>query len=162
MVKTKLSLDNFSSGKLFGDFSRFYIMLLLFEGPKHGYEIISKMEDRLGQKSSPSLVYPFLKELEQSNIVLSRKESEGRRLRKEYSLTKDGEALCARLFSQFTAVVSSAIEPSMSVCSHCGCRVFKHAHYEIIGGRNLAFCCEYCAASYRKVTSGKRRRKHGD
>ncbi|HKW04581.1 MAG TPA: PadR family transcriptional regulator [Nitrososphaerales archaeon] len=162
MVKSRLSLDSISSEKLLGDFSRFYIMLLLFEGPKHGYEIISKMEDRLGQKSSPSLVYPFLKELEQSEILLSRKETEGKRIRKEYSLTKDGEALCSRLFKQFTTVVSSAIEPSMSVCSHCGCRVFKDAHHEIIRGRNLAFCCEYCAASYRKVRSGKRGRKHGD
>ncbi|MGI0080344.1 MAG: PadR family transcriptional regulator, partial [Nitrososphaerales archaeon] len=54
---------------LLGDFSRFYIMLLLFEGPKHGYEIISKIEERIGQKASPSLVYPFLKQLEQSKIV---------------------------------------------------------------------------------------------
>lgn len=162
MLKSKLSFDFIESEKLLGDFSRFYIMLLLFETPKHGYEIISKMEERLGQKSSPSLVYPFLRELEQSGIVHSRKESEGKRLRKEYSLTKDGKALCTRLFSQFTAVVSSAIEPSMSVCSHCGCKVYKHAHQEMIGGRNLAFCCEYCAASYRKVKSGKRSRKHGD
>ena len=142
---------------LLGDFSRFYIMLLLFEGPKHGYEIISKIEERLGHKTSPSLVYPFLKQLEQSKIVGFQNESTGKRLRKKYSLTQEGKSLCSRLFKQFTTIVSSAIEPSMSSCSHCACRVYKDAHYEEINGRRLAFCCTYCAASYRKSARSSKR-----
>ncbi|MGI0085043.1 MAG: PadR family transcriptional regulator, partial [Nitrososphaerales archaeon] len=91
--------------RLLGDFSRFYIMLLLFEGPKHGYEIISKIEERIGQKASPSLVYPFLKQLEQSKIVGFENESTGKRWRKKYSLTHEGKSLCGRLFKQFTTIV---------------------------------------------------------
>ena len=134
---------------LIADFSRFYIMLLLFEGEKHGYEIISKIKERLGQRASPSLVYPFLKELELSKIVGVRTEGRGKRFRKKYFLTQDGVRLCTRLFSQFTTIVSSAIKPSMSSCCHCGCLVYKDAHYEEIGGKKLAFCCTYCAASYK-------------
>ncbi|MGI0086236.1 MAG: hypothetical protein ACREBQ_14245, partial [Nitrososphaerales archaeon] len=88
--------------------------------------------------------------LKQSKILGFQSESTGKRRRKKYSLTAEGKALCGRLFKQFTTIVSSAIEPSMSTCSHCGCRVYKDAHYEGINGRTLAFCCTYCAASYRK------------
>lgn len=154
-IKGSLRLD--TPERLLGDFSRFYILLLLFEGPKHGYEIISKIEERIGLKASPSLVYPFLKQLEQSKIVGFHSESTGKRRRKRYSLTQVGKSLCGRLFKQFTTIMSSAIEPSMSSCSHCGCRVYKDAHYEEINGRRLAFCCTYCAASYRKSERSSKR-----
>lgn len=150
-----------SPESLISDFSRFYILLLLFEGPKHGYDIISKIEERLGQRASPSLVYPFLKSLEASGLLALEFESTGNRQRRKYSLTPAGKTLCARLFKQFTNIVSSAIEPSMSVCAHCGCRVYKDAHYEVINGKKLAFCCTYCASSYRRTvgTSAKHIRK---
>lgn len=137
-------------GMLINDFSRFYILLLLYEGPKHGYEIISKMESRLGQKVSPSLVYPFLKILESNNLVTFEEKSSGKRARNIYSLSTRGKTLCNRLFKQFTSVVSSAIEPSMQVCAHCGCQVFKDGYSETIRGKRLAFCCKYCATSYKK------------
>jgi DNA-binding PadR family transcriptional regulator len=140
-----------SPKSILGDFSRFYILLLLFEGPKHGYDIIAKLEERLGQRASPSLVYPFLKQLEESKVIAFQSESTGRRKRKKYSLTKEGIALCSRLFNQFTTIVSSAIEPSMSTCSHCGCKVYKDAHFEEINGKKLAFCCKYCASSYKET-----------
>lgn len=136
--------------ELIGDFSRFYILLLLFEGPKHGYEIIYEISKRLGQKVSPSLVYPFLKALEKNGLVDSRERSTGKRNRKTYSLSNKGKSLCNRLFKQFTNVVSSAIEPSLQICSHCGCRVFRDGYTEVIGGRRLSFCCKYCAASFKK------------
>ena len=141
---------------ILSDFSRFYILLLLFEGPNHGYDILAKIEERLGQKASPSLVYPFLKQLEESKIVDFQSESTGRRKRKKYSLTSEGKSLCTRLFKQFTTIVSSAIEPSMSTCSHCGCRVYKDAYYEVFNGKKLAFCCTYCASSYKKSAVAKR------
>ena len=137
-------------GVIINDFSRFYILLLLYEGPKHGYEIIHEIRKRLGQEASPSLVYPFLKALESNDLVSYEEKSTGRRSKNIYSLSQEGKALCNRLFRQFTNVVSSAIEPSMQVCAHCGCRVFKDGHTETIKGRRLAFCCKYCAASYKK------------
>ncbi|NIQ06216.1 MAG: hypothetical protein GWO20_10990, partial [Candidatus Korarchaeota archaeon] len=47
--------------ELISDFSRFYILTILYEGPAHGYRILSKFKKRVGKEISPSLVYPFLR-----------------------------------------------------------------------------------------------------
>ena len=130
------------------DFSRFYILLLLHEGSKHGYEVMSQMEERLGQPASPSLVYPFLQLLDEKGYVSSAPVKIGRKTRKVYSLTDSGRAFCNRLFSQFTTIVSTAIEPSLQVCAHCGCRVYKDGFIQQVRGRKAAFCCKYCASAY--------------
>ena len=51
------------------DFSRVYILTILYERPVHGYEIISRFRSALGKDVSPSLVYPFLKQLEDKGLV---------------------------------------------------------------------------------------------
>jgi len=51
------------------DFSRFYILTILYETPSHGYAIISKFKKRLGKNITPSLVYPFLQDLERQGMV---------------------------------------------------------------------------------------------
>lgn len=142
--------DILEGQSLLTDFSRFYVLLLLYEGGKHGYEIMSSIEDRLGRSASPSLVYPFLKLLEQNGYVSSMESNVGRKTKKVYSLTSSGRAFSEKLFRQFANIVSSAIEPTLQVCAHCGCRVYKDAHRQNIGGRVLAFCCKYCARSYAK------------
>ena len=43
---------------LISDFSRFYILTILYEGPAHGYSIISRFKKRVKKEVSPSLVYP--------------------------------------------------------------------------------------------------------
>ena len=146
--------EAFEGGALLTDFSRFYVLLLLFEGGKHGYEIMSTIEQRLGRPASPSLVYPFLKLLEERGYVASKESNIGRKRRRVYSLTSQGKVLCERLFGQFTKVVSSAIEPTLQVCAHCGCRVYGDAFLQKVNGRELAFCCKYCARSYMKESKG--------
>jgi DNA-binding PadR family transcriptional regulator len=49
---------------LISDFARFYILTLLYEGPTHGYQIITKFKRRVGKTLSPGLIYPFLQKLE--------------------------------------------------------------------------------------------------
>ena len=49
------NIDEFIS-----DFSRFYILTILYEGPAHGYSIINRFKKRVKKEVSPSLVYPFL------------------------------------------------------------------------------------------------------
>lgn len=130
------------------DFSRFYILQLLFEGQKHGYQIMSSIEERVGQKMSPSLVYPFLKRLQNQGFVRCESKNLGKRTRKVYALTTSGKSLCTKLFRQFTTLVSTAIEPSLQVCAHCGCRVYKDAYFEEIDRQKITFCCKYCARAY--------------
>ena len=55
--------------EIVSDFSRVYILTMLHEGPVHGYQIISKFKKIIGKKISPSLVYPFLKQLEEKGLV---------------------------------------------------------------------------------------------
>jgi len=132
------------------DFSRFYILTILYEGPAHGYSIISKFRERLGKKISPSLVYPFLKQLEQNGLVTHVDKPVGEKERKIFELTEEGRELCSRLFKRFANLISIAIEPSLEVCAHCGCKVYEGGHHEVIKGKEKTFCCRHCANSYKQ------------
>jgi DNA-binding PadR family transcriptional regulator len=73
----------FSHGSL-----RLYLLSLLSEGPKHGYELIQALSDRFGGTYSPSAgtIYPRLGKLEEDGLVT--KESDGRKT--VYSITEAG------------------------------------------------------------------------
>lgn len=69
---------------------RLYLLMLLEERPRHGYDLISQLEARfLGLYSpSPGTVYPRLAALEEEGYVVSHTESG----RKVYELTDKGRA----------------------------------------------------------------------
>ncbi|MDH7564389.1 MAG: PadR family transcriptional regulator [Candidatus Bathyarchaeota archaeon] len=137
------------------DFSRFYILLILFESPCHGYGIMSKFRKRIGKDISPSLVYPFLKQLENEKLVKHKCKPLGAKERKVFELTDEGKELCETLFKRFSNLVSSVIAPTLSVCANCGCKVFEGGHREKIRGREMAFCCVHCAQSYKENHKAK-------
>jgi DNA-binding PadR family transcriptional regulator len=141
--------------EIVSDFSRFYILTILFEGPQHGYSIISKFRKRIGKEISPSLVYPFLKQLQKRGLVEYSLKPVGEKKRKVFELTKKGRSLCKQLFKRFSALVSVAIEPNLEVCASCGCKVYEGGHRESIDGKELTFCCVHCAASYKREVSRK-------
>ena len=143
-------LDEFVS-----DFSRFYILTILYEGPHHGYSIISKFKKRIGKDVSPSLVYPFLSRLEKKGLVKHSLKPVGEKKKKVFELTDKGKELCKTLFKRFSALVSVAIEPSLEICASCGCKVYEGGHREIIHGQEMTFCCVHCAASYKSEASKK-------
>ena len=136
---------------LVSDFSRFYILTILYEGPVHGYQIISRFKKRVKKKVSPSLVYPFLHQLEKKALVKHTLKRVGEKEKKVFELTKKGRDLSTELFRRFSELVAIAIEPSLYVCAHCGCKVFEGAYREIINGEELAFCCIHCARSYKET-----------
>lgn len=137
------------------DFSRFYIFTLLYEGPSHGYSILSRFEERIGKKISPSLVYPFLSQLEKKGLVKHSLKPVGEKKKKVFGLTVKGKELCKTLFKRFSALVSVAIEPSMETCASCGCKVYDGGHRETIKGKEMNFCCVHCAESYKRETKRK-------
>ena len=141
--------DVASMDGLVSDFSRFYILMIIFEQPRHGYEIITEFNKRVGKKISAGLVYPFLQKLEDNNIITFRSEMIGKKERKIYELTPDGIKFTERLFSRFSNIVASALEPSMNVCAHCGCKVYEGVHKEVIDGKETIFCCIHCAGHYK-------------
>jgi len=139
------NLDN-----LVSDFARLYVLTILYEGPTHGYGILRKFQSRVGKKISPGLIYPFLQKLEDRGLVTYNSEMVGEKERKIYTLTDEGRQLCTQLFRRFAGIVSTAIEPSLNVCAHCGCKVYEGGHREIINGVETGFCCVHCARSYKQ------------
>ncbi|SMH42186.1 transcriptional regulator, PadR family [Rathayibacter oskolensis] len=75
----------FAHGRL-----RLYLLSLLAEAPKHGYELIQALSDRFGGTYAPSAgtVYPRLAKLEEEGLVT--KEADGRKT--VYSITDAGRA----------------------------------------------------------------------
>jgi DNA-binding PadR family transcriptional regulator len=148
MVIETENIDN-----LVSDFSRFYILTILYEGPAHGYQILSRFKKRVKKEVSPSLVYPFLQQLEEKGLVKHTLKPVGEKEKKVFELTKKGRELATGLFKRFAELVSVAIEPSLDVCAHCGCKVYEGAYHEVINGEELAFCCMHCARSFKEDKS---------
>ncbi len=72
------------------------ILSLLDEKEMYGYEMIETLEKRSDSTFSlkAGTLYPLLHSLEQSGYVISREtEAENRKLRKYYTITKEGKKL---------------------------------------------------------------------
>lgn len=69
---------------------RLYLLSLLNDAPRHGYEVIRALEDRFGGLYTPSAgtVYPRLARLEEEGLVV--RENEGRKA--VYRITEAGRA----------------------------------------------------------------------
>jgi len=143
--------ENENMNGLVSDFSRFYILTILYEGPAHGYQILSRFKKRVKKEVSPSLVYPFLQQLEEKGLVKHTVKTVGEKEKKVFELTRKGRELCTGLFKRFAELVSIAIEPSLDVCAHCGCKVYEGAYREVIDGKETAFCCMHCARAYKET-----------
>jgi DNA-binding PadR family transcriptional regulator len=143
-------MNNQDLEEILSDFSRFYILTILYEGPHHGYRIISKFKMRLKKNITPSLVYPFLQSLEENGLAKHTIKAVGKKEKKVYELTEKGKTLCTLLFKRFASIVATAIEPSLNICTHCGSKVYEGGHLEEVDGKETMFCCKYCAASYNK------------
>ena len=134
---------------ILSDFSQFYIVILLSEGPIHGYGMIRAFKQRTGKTLSAGTLYPFLQGLESKGFVGKKDVSTGKRPKIVYSLTRKGRSFCDRLFKRFAAITVSALEPSLETCASCGAKVYEGAHHEIIDGTELAFCCVHCAKAFK-------------
>jgi len=143
--------------RLVSDFARFYILTILYEGPNHGYAILSKFKKRVGRKISPGIVYPFLQQLEERGYADYTVEMVGEKERKIHRLTDEGTALCNRLFQRFANIVSVAIEPGLDICAHCGCKIYEGGHREAIDGEERVFCCPHCAAAHKRELAARTR-----
>lgn len=135
---------------ILSDFSQFYIVLLLSEGPLHGYGMIRAFKQRTGKPLSAGTLYPFLQSLESKGFVEKKDVPTGKRPKIVYSLTRKGKGFCDRLFKRFATITVSALEPSLETCASCGAKVYEGAHHETIDGVELAFCCVHCAKAFKE------------
>lgn len=96
----------FAHGRL-----RLYLLKLLAESPRHGYEVIRLLQDRfLGVYSpSPGTIYPRLARLEEEGLVTH----EVVRGRKVYALTDAGRAELHRRLDELAALESELTEATL-------------------------------------------------
>ncbi len=134
--------------EILSDFSQFYIVILLSEGPIHGYGMIRTFKVRTGKTLSAGTLYPFLQTLESRGFVSKKNESTGKRPKIVYSLTRKGKSFCDRLFKRFASITVSALGPRLETCASCGAKVYEGAHHEEVEGVELAFCCVHCAKAF--------------
>ncbi len=127
---------------------KFYTILLLMEKPKHGYEIMKELEGKIGKKISTSQIYPFLDILEKEKLV--KVDKTGSREKKVYSLTKKGNDFTKEMLSRSGDLFYLALNPQVSVCAHCGCKLIEGGYKEKIQGKEMVFCCHLCAKSFKK------------
>ena len=133
----------------FTNLTKFYTLHLLDEGPKHGYEIMDELGKRLGKKPSAGQIYPLLKNFKKSGLITQKIVKTGDRQKKVYTLTERGRTTADRMMYSFSAIISAILEPKLTKCAHCGCKVYEGGHREKIGDRTLMFCCVHCANSYK-------------
>ena len=127
---------------------KFYTVSLLAANPKHGYELIKELQEKLGRKISASNVYPFLNTLKKSRLIAISKK--GKREKKVYLLTPEGRKFTGQMFAKFGDLIAIAISPRITTCTHCGCKVYEGGHIERIKNKLLKFCCCHCAKTYKE------------
>ncbi|RBP17147.1 PadR family transcriptional regulator [Roseiarcus fermentans] len=91
-------------GRMFdGGELKLVILALVAEKPRHGYEIIKELSERVGGDYSPSpgVVYPTLTMLEEMGYAATSQDEQGRRL---YGVTPEGEAALARSKPEVDAI----------------------------------------------------------
>ena|SRR3989338_1951158 len=125
---------------------RFYTLMLLSTGPKHGYKVIKNLESHLERKISASQIYPFLEILKKSGYVESKKS--GAREKIIYTLTPSGKVFVKSLLSRFGGLIEIAIEPKLNICA-CGCEIYKGGYESVVNGKKRVFCCRHCAGSLK-------------
>lgn len=121
--------------------NRVYTLLLLKSGPRHGYGIISDIEDITGERPTTSHIYPFIEKLLAEDVV--EVVEKGDRGKKIYGLTSEGEKVVEQQLDSFSEIMYAAIEDRVEECSHCDCKIYDGGYEE--DGR--VFCCEHCAES---------------
>lgn len=94
---------------------RLYLLLLLGEEPRHGYELIRLLEDRFMGLYTPSAgtIYPRLTALEEDGLV----EHEVVDGRKVYRLTAAGEAELEARRDEITAVAADAVQSARALAT---------------------------------------------
>jgi DNA-binding PadR family transcriptional regulator len=92
---------------------RFVLLALIAEQPRHGYEIIKAIEDRLGGSYSPSpgVIYPTLTLLNELGYATVSETGGGRKL---YTITEEGRAHLAENKPMVDAVFARMARASAS------------------------------------------------
>ena len=76
--------------ELISGLTQFLVLLILKNGPLHGYELASILEPIYGRRLSPGTIYPLLQRMENKEYIQSKTTTVSGRQRKTYVLTRLG------------------------------------------------------------------------
>ncbi|TMI23863.1 helix-turn-helix transcriptional regulator [Candidatus Bathyarchaeota archaeon] len=72
------------------NFLDLFVLALLNNGSRHGYEIMRELKAGTGTRIGPGTLYPLLYELEERKLVTGEWVSPTRRSRRVYNITEQG------------------------------------------------------------------------
>lgn len=136
----------FSHGRL-----RLYLLKLLEDGPKHGYELMRLLQDRFHGTYAPSAgsIYPRLAKLEDEGLVSRVSPAEAQGTRMAYSLTAAGRDELRRRSGEL-AEIDREVQASVEDLSRLGDQISER----VAGGvRDIR---RQLAEQARQVRSGRR------
>lgn len=88
-----------------------FVLDLLDNSPKHGYELMKELKSRTGARIGAGTLYPLLYELEERKLVAGEWNSPNRRSRKIYKITEPGSKYKKQGFKGIGLLVRTSDAP---------------------------------------------------
>lgn len=85
-----------------------FVLSLLNDGAKHGYEVMRELKLRTGTRIGAGTLYPLLYELEERQLVTAEWMSPTRRSRRVYKITEKGSKYMEQGFRGINHLVRSS------------------------------------------------------
>src|SRR5213595_3455622 len=119
MRYSRISIDSGTMSKAVSDrfvksFLDLFVLDLLDDGPKHGYEIMREFKTRTGARIGAGTLYPLLYELEERKLVAGEWNSPNRRSRRVYKITEPGAKYKKNGFKGIDTLIRSSNSDSSS------------------------------------------------
>jgi len=110
-----------------------------------GYDLILEIERITGDKPSAGKLYPFLKQLSESNFLEEAQDENTGRNKTLYRLTLKGISLVDDLLTRMRNLIDARTSLLLEVCHHCGAMLYDAQVREIDDeGKELKYCCIHC------------------
>jgi DNA-binding PadR family transcriptional regulator len=90
-----------------------FVLSLLDNGGKHGYEIMRELKVKTGAHIGAGTLYPLLYELEERRLVAGEWMSPTRRSRRVYKITDQGSRYCNQSFQGIDRLLRTSISNSI-------------------------------------------------
>ncbi len=106
------------SDRMVKSFLDLFILDLLNDGAKHGYEVMRELRTKTGTRIGAGTLYPLLYELEERQLVTGEWVSPTRRSRRVYKITEKGTKYKDQGFNGIEVLLKGgpALRPALSPC----------------------------------------------
>ena len=130
--------------------SMFRIQTLLFlrdniDRGISGYDLMLEIEKITGKKPSAGKLYPFLKQLAETNYLEVSEDGDTSRNKTQYKLTEKGVQLVDEVLDRMRNLLDARTDLLLETCYHCGVTLYETQVSKIDkDGIERKFCCVHC------------------